>query len=98
MQGGVLQGAGWALNEEYSYTEDGKMANSSLLDYRMPTTTDLPMIDTVIIEVPSPTLATPSESEESASRPSSRRWQPSPTPSTTPPECNPPNCPCAPRP
>ena len=54
MQGGVLQGAGWALNEEYYYTEDGTMANSSLLDYRMPTTTDLPMIDTVIIEVPNP--------------------------------------------
>ena len=54
MQGGALQGAGWALNEECSYTEDGKMANSSLLYYRMPTTTDLPMIDTVIIEVPNP--------------------------------------------
>ncbi len=54
MQGGVLQGAGWALNEEYYYPEDGKMANSSILDYRMPTTTDLPMIDTVIIEVPNP--------------------------------------------
>jgi CO/xanthine dehydrogenase Mo-binding subunit len=54
MQGGVLQGAGWALNEEYYYTEDGMMANSSLLDYRMPTTIDLPMIDTVIIEVPNP--------------------------------------------
>lgn len=54
MQGGVLQGAGWALNEEYFYTEDGTMANSTMLDYRMPTTTDLPMIDTVIIEVPNP--------------------------------------------
>jgi len=52
MQGGVLQGAGWALNEEYFYNEEGVMVNSSLLDYRMPTTTDLPMIDTVIIEVP----------------------------------------------
>ena len=54
MQGGALQGAGWALNEEYYYTEDGTMANSSLLDYRMPTTVDLPMIDTVIIQVPNP--------------------------------------------
>ena len=52
MQGGVLQGIGWALNEEYFFTEDGAMANSSFLDYRMPTTLDLPMIDTVIIEVP----------------------------------------------
>ena len=30
------------------------MANSTFLDYRMPTSLDLPMIDTVIIEVPNP--------------------------------------------
>ena len=54
MQGGALQGIGWALNEEYFFTEDGTMANSSFLDYRMPTSLDLPMIDTVIIEVPNP--------------------------------------------
>ena len=54
MQGGTVQGVGWALNEEYFYTEDGTMANSSFLDYRMPTTLDLPMIDTVITEVPNP--------------------------------------------
>ena len=51
MQGGALQGIGWALNEEYYFTEDGTMANSSFLDYRMPTSLDLPMIDTEIIEV-----------------------------------------------
>ena len=28
------------------------MMNSSFLDYRMPTSLDLPMIDTVIVEVP----------------------------------------------
>ena len=54
MQGGSVQGIGWALNEEYYMNEDGTMANSSLLDYRMPTVLDLPMIDTVIIEVPNP--------------------------------------------
>ena len=54
MQGGALQGTGWALNEEYFFTENGTMANSSFLDYRMPTTLHLPMIDTVIIEVPNP--------------------------------------------
>ena len=54
MQGGTVQGIGWALNEEYFYTEDGTMANSSFLDYRMPTSLDLPMIDTVIVEVPNP--------------------------------------------
>ena len=54
MQGGTLQGIGWALNEEYYFTEEGTMTNSSLLDYRMPTSLDLPMIDPVLIEVPNP--------------------------------------------
>jgi len=55
MQGGAVQGIGWALNEEYYYDEDGRMANSSFLDYRIPTTLDVPMIDTIIVEVPNPT-------------------------------------------
>ena len=54
MQGGSVQGIGWALNEEYFYTEGGTMANSTFLDYRIPTALDLPMIDTVIVEVPNP--------------------------------------------
>lgn len=54
IQGGTVQGIGWALNEEYFYTEDGTMANSSFLDYRMPTTLDVPMIEPVIVEVPNP--------------------------------------------
>ncbi len=53
MQGGSVQGIGWALNEEYYMREDGSMANTSLLDYRMPTSLDIPMIDTVIVEVAS---------------------------------------------
>ena len=54
MQGGVVQGIGWALNEEYFFNKDGRMENSSFLDYRMPTTLDLPMINTVIVEVANP--------------------------------------------
>ena len=54
MQGGAAQGIGWALNEEYVYAKDGRMENSSFLDYRMPTSLDLPNIDTVIVEVPNP--------------------------------------------
>jgi xanthine dehydrogenase molybdenum-binding subunit len=54
MQGGSAQGIGWALNEEYYMSRDGAMMNSSLLDYRMPTALDLPMINTVIVEVPNP--------------------------------------------
>ncbi len=54
VQGSTVQGIGWALNEEYFYTQDGTMANSSFLDYRMPTSLDVPMIDTVLVEVPNP--------------------------------------------
>ena len=54
MQGGSVQGIGWALNEEYFMSDTGTMMNSSLLDYRMPITLDLPMIDTEIVEVPNP--------------------------------------------
>ena len=53
-QGGVVQGIGWALNEEYIYGADGRMQNAGFLDYRIPVASDLPMIDTVIIEVPNP--------------------------------------------
>jgi CO/xanthine dehydrogenase Mo-binding subunit len=54
MEGGVAQGIGWALHEEYVYDENGHMRNSSFLDYRMLTSLDLPMIETVIVEVPNP--------------------------------------------
>lgn len=54
MQGGAVQGIGWALNEEYLYNADGSMDNAGFLDYRIPVASDLPMIDTQIIEVPNP--------------------------------------------
>lgn len=54
MQGGVVQGIGWAINEEYVYDENGHLLNASLLDYRMPTALDLPMIETIIVEVANP--------------------------------------------
>ena len=54
IQGGAVQGIGWALNEEYFLTDDGAMANKSFLDYRMPTSLDMPMIDTIMVEVPNP--------------------------------------------
>jgi CO/xanthine dehydrogenase Mo-binding subunit len=54
MQGGAVQGIGWALNEEYLWDEDGVVENPGFLDYRMPVASDLPMIDTVIVEVPNP--------------------------------------------
>jgi len=54
LQGGSVQGIGWALNEEYFMRDDGTMMNSSFLDYRIPTILDLPMIDTCVVEVPNP--------------------------------------------
>ena len=54
MQGGTVQGIGWALNEEYNYNDQGVMLNSSFLDYRMPTSLDVPMIETVMLEIPNP--------------------------------------------
>jgi CO/xanthine dehydrogenase Mo-binding subunit len=53
-QGGVAQGIGWALNEEYVYDQTGQLRNAALLDYRMPTCLDLPRIETLIVEVPNP--------------------------------------------
>ena len=54
MQGGAVQGIGWALNEEYFFDAKDQMRNASFLDYRMPTCLDLPMIETIIVEVPNP--------------------------------------------
>jgi len=54
MEGGAVQGIGWALNEEYIYDADGRLENPGFLDYRIPVCSDMPMIDTVIVEVPNP--------------------------------------------
>ena len=55
IQGGAAQGIGWALNEEYIYGKDGRLQNAGLP--RLPhsrSASDLPMIDTVIVEMPNP--------------------------------------------
>jgi CO/xanthine dehydrogenase Mo-binding subunit len=54
MQGGAVQGIGWALNEAYVFDAGGRMENPGFLDYRMPVASDLPMIDTVMVEIPNP--------------------------------------------
>ncbi len=53
-QGGAVQGVGWALNEEYIYNADGRLDNPTFLDYRIPVASDVPMIETVIVEVANP--------------------------------------------
>jgi CO/xanthine dehydrogenase Mo-binding subunit len=54
IQGGVVQGIGWALNEEYIYNAKGQLDNAGFLDYRCPVASDLPMIEAVLVEVPNP--------------------------------------------
>jgi len=54
LQGGAVQGVGWALNEEYIYGSKGRLDNAGFLDYRMPVASDLPMIETILVEVPNP--------------------------------------------
>ena len=54
IQGGVAQGIGWALNEEYVFDRLGRMENAGFLDYRVPVASDLPMIDPIIVEVANP--------------------------------------------
>ena len=53
-QGGAAQGIGWALNEEYIYGANGRLQNAGFLDYRIPVCSDLPFIDTQILEIPNP--------------------------------------------
>jgi len=54
MEGGTVQGIGWALYEGYQYDERGHLLNPSFLDYQIPTAADVPPIETVIVEVPYP--------------------------------------------
>ncbi len=54
IQGGAAQGIGWGLNEEYVYDAQGRLLNASLLDYRLPTALDLPMIEPILVEVANP--------------------------------------------
>ena len=55
IHGGIVQGIGWALSEEYIYNSKGLLDNAGFLDYRCPVSSDLPMLDAVLVEVPNPT-------------------------------------------
>jgi carbon-monoxide dehydrogenase large subunit len=54
VHGGVAQGVGGALFEEMAYDGEGQLLTGTLLDYLVPSATDLPPIDTVHLEYPSP--------------------------------------------
>ena len=54
IQGGVAQGVGAALLEEYVYDDDGQPLTSTLMDYLLPTIHDVPMTEKAAIVTPSP--------------------------------------------
>ena len=54
MRGGAAQGIGWALYEQLIHDSEGQLVTGSLLDYVVPRATDIPDIDTLIVEVPAP--------------------------------------------
>jgi CO/xanthine dehydrogenase Mo-binding subunit len=53
MHGGITQGIGWALYEGLAYDENGQLLNSTLMDYALPRSEDVPNITTILVEVPS---------------------------------------------
>jgi CO/xanthine dehydrogenase Mo-binding subunit len=53
IEGGTAQGLGLALMEEIQ-TRDGLITNASFTDYLLPTTLDMPPVDSVLIEDPEP--------------------------------------------
>jgi len=54
VHGGVAQGVGGALFEEMAYDEQAQLLTGSLMDYAVPKADDLPSIETVHLEFPSP--------------------------------------------
>jgi len=53
IQGGVTQGLGWALFEGFVYDENGQLLTSTLMDYALPHSVDVPDITPVLVEIPS---------------------------------------------
>ncbi len=54
LEGGIVQGIGWALSEDMIYNEKGAVKNNNLLDYRMPGVKDVPKIFTDFVETDDP--------------------------------------------
>jgi putative selenate reductase molybdopterin-binding subunit len=52
--GSVSMGIGYALMEEMVFSPSGKMLNASLMEYKVPTSLDLPEIKTLLVETVEP--------------------------------------------
>ena len=80
--GGVVQGIGGVLLENFVYDDDGNPLTTTFMDYLLPTTTEVPEIEVGHIETaPRPT---PAGSRAWARAGRSAPTPPSPTPSATP--------------
>ncbi len=54
MHGGTAQGIGWALLEELNHDENGQLRGGTFAEYALPSTDQVPAIETLIVEVPAP--------------------------------------------
>ena len=54
MHGGIAQGIGLALQEAIVYDGEGQLLTGSFLDYGLPLAEDLPHLETILVENPSP--------------------------------------------
>jgi carbon-monoxide dehydrogenase large subunit len=54
IHGGIAQGVAQALYEEFVYDADGNPLTTSLIDYAMPTIGEIPAIETLHMETPTP--------------------------------------------
>jgi carbon-monoxide dehydrogenase large subunit len=54
VHGGIAQGAGQALYEEFVYDEDGNPRTANLADYAFPSAAELPSFERVPMETPTP--------------------------------------------
>jgi CO/xanthine dehydrogenase Mo-binding subunit len=54
LHGGATQGLGWALSEAMEFDETGQLLTGTFLDYALPLAPDVPVFETIIVEVPAP--------------------------------------------
>ena len=90
LHGGATQGLGWALSESMEYDEGGQLLTGTFLDYAIPQAPDVPVFETIIVEVPAPTGRTARRA--SAKAPCAARLRPSPMRSPTRPESDTERC------
>ena len=53
--GSIVNGIGYALTEEFKFGSSGKMVNSSFMEYKIPSSRDIPEIVPILVETYEPT-------------------------------------------